>query len=118
MKTVMAMISSKLLAASMTIGIPFLTPNFFSMRIIIDGTKTAGETAPRQKPLAKQRVHGKVGVNNHLDITATTDASTTWGHTVSKNMVRPIPLNSSSRPPRINMMERHICLIQSAQYEL
>ena len=75
LNTVMAIMSSKLLAASMIIGMPFLIPRFFSIKIITDGTSTAGDTAPRQNPLAKQRVHGRENIS--LDITATIVASTT-----------------------------------------
>lgn len=51
--------SSKLLAASMIWGIPFLVPRSISMRAITEGTSTAGLTAAMQNPWAKARVHGQ-----------------------------------------------------------
>lgn len=56
--TVIAIISSKLDAAIKVVGIPFFVPYFLLCKIISDGTRTAGETAPRQNPLARQRDHG------------------------------------------------------------
>jgi hypothetical protein len=44
------------------------------MRIIIEGTRTAGETAPKQNPFAKHRDQGNW--KSHLDNIATTVAST------------------------------------------
>lgn len=79
---------------------------------MIDGTKTAGETAPRQNPLAKHNGQGRS--KNAFDITATMVASTIYGTNVSKATVKPIPLNSSSKPPLIRMILKHIYLIQSA----
>jgi hypothetical protein len=73
-KTVIAIMSSKLLAANMIIGIPFLVPRFPSIKIIIDGTNTAGDTAPKQNPFAKHKGQGISKM--YLVTSATTDAST------------------------------------------
>lgn len=53
------MISSKEDAAISEVGIPFLTPNLYSCNIMHDGTNTAGLTAARMKPRAKQRAQGR-----------------------------------------------------------
>lgn len=54
---VMARMSSKLLAATSKVGMPFSTPYPFSCRSSMEGTTIAGETAPSTK--LKQR-HGKL----------------------------------------------------------
>ena len=41
-------------------------------------------------------------------------ASENYGHTVSKTTVNPFPLNDSSRPPIINIQDKHTYLTQSA----
>jgi len=56
-KTVMAMISSKLEAAIRVLGIPFTTPYPLFCRIMMEGTRTAGETAAIQNPRAMLMVH-------------------------------------------------------------
>lgn len=46
---VIAMMSSKLLAAISKVGMPFLIPYPFSCKSSMEGTTTAGETAPTTK---------------------------------------------------------------------
>lgn len=46
---VIAMMSSKLLAAISKVGMPFLMPYPFSCKRSMEGTTTAGETAPTTK---------------------------------------------------------------------
>lgn len=72
-KTVVATISSKLLAASIISEIPFLAPYFLSINNIRDGTKTAVETVASQNPFVKHNVLGRE--NNNLLITVTVIAS-------------------------------------------
>ena len=52
LKTVIATISSKLLAINMIDGIPFFVPRFSYISLITDWRSTAGLTAPMQKPFA------------------------------------------------------------------
>ena len=56
---------------------PFLIPRFRLMRIIMEGTSTAGLTAPRQKLLAKDRVQGNPKTD--LVSVATVTAFTIYG---------------------------------------
>ena len=105
-KTVIATMSSKLLAASIISGIPFFAPYFFSIKIIRLGTRTAGDTAAKQNPSAKHRVHGRE--KSHLDIIAAVIDSVTYGAIVKITMIIPVPSNSSSNPPLIRMMQRQI----------
>jgi len=50
LKTEIAMISSKLDAAMRVVGIPLIVPYYLLWRIMHEGTKTAGLTAPRVYP--------------------------------------------------------------------
>ena len=77
-----------------------------------DGTRTAALTAPKQKPRAIARSHGRL--NMKCDRTAATPASPNYGATVNNTTVSPLPLNDNSRPPIINMQDKHTCLTQSA----
>lgn len=56
---VMAKMSSKLLAAIRRVGMPFSTPYPFSCRSSMEGTTTAGETAPSTK--LKERFGKPIG---------------------------------------------------------
>jgi len=56
---VIAIISSKLEAAMRVVGIPFFTPNPLDYKLIQDGTRTAGLTAPSINPKAK---HNETGI--------------------------------------------------------
>ena len=55
---VIATMSSKLAEASIIIGIPFLVPHFNWIKIMTDGTRIAGLTAPKKNPFAKLRLQG------------------------------------------------------------
>jgi len=77
------------------------------------GTSTAGETAAKQNPSAKHKVHGKE--KSHWDIKAAVKDSTTYGTIVKRTITSPVPSNSNSNPPLMRMTHKHICLIQSAQ---
>ena len=77
-----------------------------------DGTNTAGLTAPKQNPRAIARSHGKSNIN--FDTIAAIIASENYGATVNNTTVNPFPLNESSRPPIINIQDKHTYLTQSA----
>lgn len=77
-----------------------------------DGTSTAGETAPRQKPRAIASNQGKSKMN--LAAIPLIIASPNYGPTVSKTTVNPFPLNDNSRPPIIKIIDKHTYLTQSA----
>lgn len=53
--TVIAMISSKEEAAIRVVGIPFSTPYPYFYNNIQEGTRIAGDTAPKQNPKAKAK---------------------------------------------------------------
>ena len=76
------------------------------------GTNTAGLTAPKQNPRAIASNHGKSNIN--LDTTAAANASPNYGQTVNRTTVSPFPLNVSSRPPIIKIIDKHTYLTQSA----
>jgi hypothetical protein len=50
----------------------------------------------------------------YLETRATAPASENYGITVNKTTVNPLPLNDSSRPPIINIHDKHTYLTQSA----
>lgn len=110
---VMAAISSKLDAAINVVGIPFLVPYCALCKAIQEGTSTAGLTAPKQNPRAIASNHGKSNI--YRDTIAEAAASPNYGQTVKRTTVRPLPENSSSSPPIINIHDKHTCLTQSAQ---
>lgn len=109
---VIAMMSSNDEAAIRVVGIPFFTPYPLLWRIIIDGTNTAGLTAPRVYPWAKHNDHGMLNI--HLVATAEPRASRFYGTRVNNTTVSPLPLKSSSIPPLRRMIERHTFLTQPA----
>lgn len=64
------MISSKLEAAMSLVGIAFLTPYPCSYKSMQEGTSTAGETAARMNPRAKQRAIGNLKIIQENKATA------------------------------------------------
>jgi len=78
----MTNISSKLLAANIIEGIPFLIPLFKCINLTIVGIKRHGETAERQNPLAKESAHGRS--NSHFENKVAAIASVNDGTIISK----------------------------------
>ena len=113
LKTVIEIMSSKLLDASISKGIPYLTPSFFSIKVKIDGISTAKLTAPRANPLAKHR--GQGSSNSHLLTIAAAVPSRIIGTKVRSITTIPAPSKSSSSPPCMRITEQLIVLIHSAQ---
>lgn len=69
-KTVIAMMSSKLEAAMSLVGIPFFTPYPFSYNNMQEGTRTAGLTAAKTKPVDKQSITGSLKTSQQKKATA------------------------------------------------
>jgi iron only hydrogenase large subunit-like protein len=68
----------------------------------------AGLTAPRQNPFAKLKFIGISNIN--MDRAATAMASANYGTKLNKNTSNPFPLNSSSRPALIKIIDRQTYL--------
>mmetsp|Transcript_36640 Transcript_36640/g.66421 ORF Transcript_36640/g.66421 Transcript_36640/m.66421 type:complete len:226 (-) Transcript_36640:375-1052(-) len=103
----MATTSSKEAAATTSEGMPFSTPNPRLCRLNMPPTTTAGDTAPKMKPIESARKNGMPKIPHARPAEAS--ASLTPGRTVRRTTANPILLTapkSISKPPLIRMFIR------------
>ena len=95
--------------------IPFLIPYLFFVRTIRQGSTIDGPTQANVYPSVYAT---DIGIsNNPYAINAATVASITYGKNAIKNTARPFPLNDTVSPPLINIMHKHMSLINVAHLE-
>ena len=107
-----AMTSSKLAAARMTVETPLSSPYPWAFSLSIQGTTTAGETAAMKAPRAKAKCQGMS--QNHMPSRPIIVPSVLWGIKVNKIVERPIffkDFKSSSKPARSKITVKAILLI-------